>query len=162
MISRKTGFLTAQLIFLFSLLLCSCDDNSLYDESRDINGGTWDIKQNLSFDFVVPDTISKYNFYFNVRTNDTYPFSNIYVFFRTTFPNGKMGVDTVEFPLADATGHWYGKGQGDIHDCRLIFKKGVRFPLIGKYHIDVQQAMRMEQLLGVLNAGLRIEREEKK
>jgi gliding motility-associated lipoprotein GldH len=146
----------------FALLsLTSCDKTRLYDENRDVKDGVWDMNQHLVFDFDVPDTVTKYNFYFNVRNTDDYPYSNIYVFFRTTFPNGKSGIDTVEFPLADENGRWYGKGQGDVHDCRLVFKQNVRFPLAGKYHMEVEQAMRMEQLPGILNAGIRIERAEK-
>lgn len=144
----------------FLLLLTACDSTGLYDESRDIEGGEWDISERLAFDFEVPDTLTKYNFYFNIRNTDDYPYSNIYVFFRTTFPDGKTAVDTVELPLADANGRWYGKGQGDVHDCRLVFRQGVRFPAAGKYHMEVEQAMRMEALPGVINAGIRIERAE--
>jgi gliding motility-associated lipoprotein GldH len=150
------------LLFFLPLLFSSCDDNGLYDQNRDIKDGVWDIKQHLVFDFDVPDSVTKYNFYFNVRNTDEYPYSNIYVFFKTTFPNGKTGVDTVEFPLADENGRWYGKGQGDVHDCRLVFRQNVRFPLAGKYHMEIEQAMRMEQLPGVLNAGIRIEKAEGK
>lgn len=138
----------------------SCDGTRLYEENREVNGGVWDMKQKLAFDFEIPDTTTKYNFYFNVRNTDEYPYSNLYVFFHTSFPNGKMGNDTIEFPLADEQGRWYGKGQGDVHDCRLIFRKGVRFPLAGKYHMEIEQAMRMEQLPGVIDAGIRIERAE--
>ncbi len=145
---------------IFLLLLTACDSTGLYDESRDIEGGEWDISERLAFDFEVPDTVTKYNFYFNIRNTDDYPYSNIYVFFRTTFPDGKIAVDTVEFPLADPSGRWYGKGQGDVHDCRLVFRQGVRFPVAGKYHMEVEQAMRMEALPGVINAGIRIERAE--
>lgn len=145
---------------IFLLLLTACDSTGLYDESRDIEGGEWDISERLAFDFDVPDTVTKYNFYFNIRNTDDYPYSNIYVFFRTTFPDGKIAVDTVEFPLADPSGRWYGKGQGDVHDCRLVFRQGVRFPVAGKYHMEVEQAMRMEALPGVINAGIRIERAE--
>jgi gliding motility-associated lipoprotein GldH len=154
--------------FIFAGLLLalasfsSCDDNRLYEENRDVKEGVWDINDRLFFDFDVPDSVTKYNFYFNIRNTDDYPYSNIYVFFKTTFPNGKTSVDTVEFPLADENGRWYGKGQGDVHDCRLVFKQGVRFPLAGKYHLEVEQAMRMEKLPGVLNAGIRIERAETK
>lgn len=163
-LARRSFFSAVGLLLFFLplFLFSSCDDNRLYDENRDINDGVWDIKDKLTFDFEIPDTITKYNFYFNVRNSDDYPYSNIYVFFKTSFPNGKSSVDTVEFPLADDNGRWYGKGQGDVHDCRLVFRQGVRFPLAGKYHMEVEQAMRMEQLPGVLNAGIRIERVEKK
>ncbi|MDQ3110230.1 MAG: gliding motility lipoprotein GldH [Bacteroidota bacterium] len=157
---RSRFFIFAGLI-LALVSFSSCEDNSLYDENRDINEGVWDMNQKLSFDFDVPDTVTKYNLYFNIRNTDDYQFRNIYVFFKTTFPNGKTSVDTVEFPLADPVdGRWYGKGQGDVHDCRLVFRQGVRFALPGNYHMEVEQAMRMEQLPGVLSAGIRIERAE--
>jgi len=131
------------LLFIIASAFISCDDKMMYEENREIKDNTWDMKNQLSFDFDVPDTNTKYNFYFH-----------------TKFPNGKMGNDTVEFPLADDQGHWYGKGQGDLYDCRLIFRQGVRFPLAGKYHMDIEQAMRMEQLPGIQSAGIRIERAE--
>jgi gliding motility-associated lipoprotein GldH len=162
MILRRISVLLPLSLFLLPLFFVACDDTRMYDENRDIKDGVWDMKQHLVFDFDVPDTTTKYNFYFNVRNNDDYPYSNIYVFFETKFPNGKSGRDTVEFPLADENGRWYGKGQGDVHDCRLVFKKNVRFPLAGRYHMEVEQAMRMEELPGILNAGIRIERAEKK
>ena len=146
--------------FLLAVTFVACDKASLFDENRDIKGDGWNIKDRLVFDFEVPDTVTKYNFYFNIRNTDEYQFSNIYVFMHTQFPNGKMGNDTIELPLMDETGHWLGKGQGDVHDCRLIFRQGVRFPLKGKYHIEVEQGMRMETLPGIINAGLRIERSE--
>lgn len=145
----------------FALTLVSCDDAVLYEKNEDIKNGSWNMKQQLGFDFEVPDTTTRYNFYFNIRNTDEYPFSNIYVFFHTKFPNGKMGNDTIEFPLMDEnTGQWKGKGQGDIHDCRLIFRQNARFPVAGKYHMDVEQAMRMEELPGIMNAGIRIEKIE--
>ena len=155
-------FFSCILLLLPVAFFSSCDDNRMYDENRDIKDGVWDINNHLTFDFDVPDTTTKYNFYLNIRNTDDYPYSNIYVFFKTTYPNGKMGNDTVEFPLADETGRWYGKGQGDVHDCRLVFRQGVRFPLSGKYHMEIIQAMRMEQLPGVMNAGIRIEKVEVK
>lgn len=151
--------------YIFVLLLIaggfiSCDTNRVYEENRDVEGFMWSVGKPLSFDFEIPDTVTKYNFYFNIRNTDDYPYNNIYVFFHTRFPNGKTGTDTVAFPLADPNGRWYGKGQGDIHDCQLIFKKGVRFPVAGKYHMDIEQAMRMAELPGVMNAGIRIEKAE--
>jgi gliding motility-associated lipoprotein GldH len=147
------------LIPLFLLLaLNSCDDAVFYEENRDITDGSWKQKQRISFDFEIPDTNTHYNFYFNVRNTDEYLFRNLYVFMHTKFPNERMGHDTIEFPLADERGHWYGKGQGDIHDCRLIFKKNVRFPVAGKYHMEIEQGMRSEELPGLIDAGIRIER----
>ena len=145
-------------LVLLTLLFSSCDSNRLYEENRDIKDGVWNVKDRLEFEVDVPDSVTPYNFYFNIRNTEDYPWSNIYVFMHTVFPNGKIGVDTVEFPLADQDGRWYGKGQGDIHDCQLVFKKGVRFPYPGKYKIALEHAMRVSELPGVVSAGIRIER----
>lgn len=147
-------------IIPFISLIASCDPNRFYEDNREITGGVWDMNQRLSFDIEVPDTTAKYNLYFNVRNTDDYPFSNLYVFAHIDFPNGKKGVDTVELPLTNPDGSWIGTGQGDVHDCQLIFRKDVRFPVAGKYHMEVEQAMRMEKLPGIKDFGVRIERAE--
>lgn len=145
---------------LFVVALMGCDKNRFYEANTEIENGTWDMKQRVAFDFDVPDTIQKYNFYINIRNSDDYPFSNLYVFSHIDFPNGKHGVDTIELPLTNPDGSWIGNGQGDMHDCQLVFRKNVRFPVAGKYHMEIEQAMRMEKLPGVKDVGIRIERAE--
>jgi gliding motility-associated lipoprotein GldH len=145
---------------VLSLVFAGCDSNRLFEENKEITNDTWDMNQRVSFEFDVPDTITKYNLYFNVRNTDDYPFSNLYIFSHISFPNGKTGVDTVELPLTNPDGSWIGNGQGDIHDCQLIFRKGVRFPVAGEYRIELEQAMRMEKLPGIKDVGIRIERAE--
>jgi gliding motility-associated lipoprotein GldH len=139
--------------------MMSCDQSRVYEENQEINAGIWDMKQKPVFEFDIPDTVTRYNLYFNMRHTDTYYYSNMYVFFHTTMPNGKISTDTVEFQLADpTTGQWLGKGQSTIHDCQMCFRRGMRFPVAGHYSLSIEQAMRMEQLPGVVDAGLRIER----
>jgi gliding motility-associated lipoprotein GldH len=145
---------------LLAIVLTGCDPNRLFEENKEITDGVWDMNQRVSFDFEVPDTTTKYNLYFNVRNTDDYPFSNLYIFSHIDFPNGKKGVDTVELPLTNPDGSWIGSGQGEIHDCQLIFRKNVRFPVAGKYHMEIEQAMRMEKLPGVRDVGIRIEKAE--
>jgi len=149
-------------VFLFSflalVLLASCDDNRLYEENRELKDHAWTERDTLRFEFTVIDTASPYNFYFNLRNADDYPYSNIYVFMNTTFPNGKFRRDTVEFVLADQAGRWMGKGQGSLWDNQLLFRKAMRFPLTGKYKIEINQAMRRQSLPGISDAGIRIEK----
>lgn len=148
------------IVIVISFLFAACDSNRMFEQNQEVVNGTWDINQRVVFDFDVPDTTTKYNFYFNVRNTDDYPFSNLYVFSHIVFPNGKLGTDTIELPLTNPDGSWVGNGQGDIHDCQLIFRKDVRFPVAGHYHMEVEQAMRMEQLPGIKDVGIRIERAE--
>lgn len=153
---KPIGFLIASLVVIIAIT--GCDSNRVFESNQEIKGGTWDMKQQPEFGFDIPDTLTRYNLYFNLRHTQDYYYSNIYVFFHTTLPNGKISTDTVEFQLADpTTGQWLGKGQSDILDCQMQFRKGMRFPVPGHYTLRIEQAMRMEQLPGVIDAGLRIE-----
>jgi gliding motility-associated lipoprotein GldH len=140
----------------------SCKGNCLFNENREMKGSSWNVSDHLIFDFNIADTLAKYNFYFNISCTDDYPFSNLYIFFRTKFPNGKMQIDTAEFALSDETGNWYGTTPGKEHQLKLIFRKGIKFPFTGKYHMEMEQAMRMTDLPGINTVGLRIEKAEMK
>ena len=63
--------------------------------------------------------------------------------------------------LADEKGAWQGSGIGDIWDNQLPIKKGVKFPLKGTYKFDFFHGMRFDDLPGIMEVGLRIEKEEK-
>ncbi len=149
------GFFLACLV---SISLVSCDNSRFFEENKKIKDATWDTDNKLVFLVNVDDTLNGYDFYINLRQASTYPYSNIYFFVDTWFPNGKSARDTVECILADEKGNWLGKGLGDIKDNRILFKRGVRFPLKGNYVFVFQQAMRVEKLPSILDVGLRIEK----
>ena len=96
----------------------------------------------------------------NIRHAEGYPFSNLYVFLKTKFPNGKFAQDTLELILQSPDGKWQGSGLGDIWDNQIMFKRGIRFPLKGKYEFSIQQASRQPVLPMVMEVGMRIEKSE--
>jgi gliding motility-associated lipoprotein GldH len=133
----------------------------VFEENKKIKGSKWDAKDKLVFLTNIQDTLNGYDFFINLRQAATYPYSNIFFFVDTWFPNGKTARDTVECVLADDKGNWFGRGLGDIKENKILFKKGVRFPLKGNYVFVFQQAMRVEQLPSVLDVGLRIEKTDR-
>lgn len=135
----------------------SCDDNAVFEQTTGIPEATWSSDHKLSFDFTIDDTLTNHNFYINVRNSGDYPYSNLYLFVVTEFPNGKSAKDTVECILADNTGRWLGTGLGDLVDHQIMFKYQRRFPLMGDYKMELQHAMRMDPLEGISDAGVRIE-----
>jgi gliding motility-associated lipoprotein GldH len=156
---KKTHLLSA--VFALLLLLAGCDSARVFEENREMENSSWNMNQKLNFEFDIPDTQTPYNLYFNLRHTDDYPFANIYVFFHTTVPGGEISTDTVEFQLANPqTGAWLGKGQGELHDCQMRFRTGMKFTKAGHYKLEIEQAMRSEQLDGIKDAGFRIERAE--
>ncbi len=114
----------------------------------------------VRLDAEITDTVSLHNIYVNIRNAGGYQFSNLYLFLTTHTPKDQESRDTVELTLADDHGRWLGNGSGDIWDNRILFKRKFRFPEAGMYHFELQQAMRVNPLPQILDAGLRIEKVE--
>jgi len=64
----------------------------------------------------------------------------------------------MECILADANGKWLGNGLGDIWDNKILFKQNVKFPKRGLYQFTLNQAMRLDSLPMIMDAGLSIEK----
>ena len=139
-----------------SMCLCSCDNDVVFEQNQSIAGAMWAAKSPVNFEFDIQDTVRLHNFYINLRNGEEYPYSNLYLFVETEFPNGKKSIDTLNCPLADASGHWYGHGLGDIYDNRIIFRERKQFPLSGRYKMSIHQAMRTDQLNGIYDVGFRL------
>lgn len=147
--------------FLFQILiLSSCDSARVFEENINIPESGWNSNNKIKFDVDIIDPSAPANFYINVRNADGYPYNNLFLFVKTTFPNGKISNDTLECLLADDKGKWIGKGLGDIYDNQIPFKRNVRFPLAGKYSFEIEQGMRIENIPLILDIGLRIEKAE--
>ncbi len=116
------------------------------------------LKNIPEFRIPVNDTINSNNIHFTIRTGSSYPYRNIYLFVTTTSPDGKSITDTLQYNLADEKGNWYGKGFGDIHELNLPYKSNVFFPVKGTYQFKIQHGMRIEDLKGVYDFGIRVEK----
>jgi gliding motility-associated lipoprotein GldH len=139
-------------------MLCSCNSNLVFTDSYVIPEKTWTLKDIAVFKVPVTDTVNSNNVSFTIRSGSSYPFRNIYLFVTTISPDGKSISDTLQYNLADEKGKWYGKGIGDIHSLRLPYKSNVFFPVKGTYQFKIQHGMRIEDLKGVYDFGLRIEK----
>ena len=146
------------LILASFILLSSCNSNVVYTDSLPMAAKIWELMNVSSFRVPINDTINSNNVNFTIRTGSSYPFRNIYLFVSTTSPDNKTITDTLEYYLADEKGKWYGKGFGDIHELNLPYKSNVFFPLKGTYLFKIQHGMRIEDLKGVYDFGLRIEK----
>jgi len=153
---RKTGRYPAVIILLLLVLLPSCNSDVIFTDSTVMPGKTWKLMNIPSFSFTVSDTLNSNNVVFTIRTGTSYPFQNIFLFVNTTSPDGKSITDTLQYNLADEKGKWYGKGFGDIHELVLPYKSNVYFPLKGTYQFKIQHGMRVQDLTGVYDFGLRI------
>lgn len=148
------------LTLFVGLALSSCDAKRIYEENTEIPQGIWNNKNLLRYTVDIKDTLSPHSIYINVRNTGAYPYSNLYLFLETQFPDKVVSRDTIECILADNSGHWLGNGSGDIWDNRILFKSGVRFRKPGTYVFSLEQAMRVENLPMIMDVGMRIEKQE--
>jgi gliding motility-associated lipoprotein GldH len=146
------------LIMTFLLLLLSCKSRVIYTNSMAMAQETWKLIDVSDFKVLITDTVNSNNVFFTIRNGSSYPFRNIFLFVTTTSPDGKKITDTLQYNLADEKGKWFGKGFGDIHELNLPYKSNVFFPMKGSYEFKIQHGMRVENLKGVYDFGLRIEK----
>jgi gliding motility-associated lipoprotein GldH len=144
------------------LLLMGCADHVVHQDTMAIPGGAWHRDQVPEFAFEVTDTVSKHDLFIDIRHTGDYPFSDLFLFVDLHGPGDRHLRDTVECLLADPTGRWYGRGLGfifaDRYQAHVLYKLGNRFPTAGRYTMRLEQAMRTEELPGILDVGISVER----
>jgi gliding motility-associated lipoprotein GldH len=146
------------LILSSLILLTSCNSNIVFTGSHDMTENTWKLMDTPEFEVPISDTLTRNNVFFTIRTGSSYPFRNIYLFVTTTSPDGKKLTDTLQYNLADDKGKRFGKGFGDIRELNLPYKSNVFFPVKGTYQFKIQHGMRIEDLKGVYDLGIKIEK----
>ena len=152
-------------IIIVSLVTLSCNDDAVFDIYKPISKTQWHKDSIISFTFNPIDTISTNNVYINLRNNNDYQYSNLFLIVGIDFPNNFSVVDTLEYEMADAEGKFLGSGFTDLKENKLEYKSNVVFPSMGTYTFSVQHAMRksgdiegIPLLEGITDVGLRIEK----
>lgn len=147
------------LIFIFSVILfSSCDSKRLFDENKDLPSQGWYYKNKLVFDVNVTDTNSLYNLFVNLRVAADYPFANIFVNMHSESPSKLYATEEQQIRLADENGQWLGNGLGDLYDYQVPVKNGFKFHELGIYRFELQHNMRVDTLMHVMAAGIRLEK----
>lgn len=146
------------IVLFCSVLQFSCGKTALFDDNLAIRNEIWTPDNNALFRVEVKDTTKTYKFFVNVRHTVEYRFSNLYVFLNTKFPNGNISRDTIECVLAAPDGKWLGKGFGELRQNQILLNAALRFPLKGEYVFEIEQGMRVKELAGITDIGIRIEK----
>lgn len=163
-IIRKSSFF----LILICVGLMSCESNkTVYQTYKTLENGAWGADDAVTFDFQINDTISKNNLYINLRNNNSYGYSNLYLITDLDFPDGRKIVDTLQYRMTDNEGNFLGSGFSEIKENKLFYKEEKVFPVSGAYRFSVRQAMRkngavdqIKELKGITDVGFKIEKIE--
>lgn len=154
------------LIAILSLVCCfSCSDGLLLSEYKSTDSGRWSKDEPVEFTFSAPDTTGLHHVFINIRNDETYPYSNLFLIAELSFPDGKTIRDTLEYEMALPDGQWLGKGYGSIKENKLWYKENIVFPVNGVYTLQLSHAMRKNgsvsgivDLQGITDVGFEIEK----
>jgi gliding motility-associated lipoprotein GldH len=146
---------------------CSVDPSVVMDEFRNQPDKIWEWKEVQSFDFDITDGNSYYDVSVQARITAQFAYSNLWMVYRLGSPDslsgsalgnlGSKSAGSKQFDavLADETGRWLGEGQGNLRVYSFpVIQRAVLKP--GKYRFLLKQNVRVDQLFGVSDIGLRV------
>ncbi len=155
------------LLTLFLLVICciSCNQSLVFSEFVALENGVRQRQDTISFAFSELDSTTQHDLFLNIRNDNNYEFSNLFLILELEAPDGKITVDTLEYEMALPDGSWLGEGSGSVKENKLWYKENVSFSESGVYTLNVRHAMRkngavegIERLIGVTDIGLQIEK----
>jgi gliding motility-associated lipoprotein GldH len=138
-------------------LLASCTNNSIYRQNKQISDNGWHKDSIVQFAANITDTVKPFDIYISTRNTNAYPRQNLFLFVKTTSPQGNFVVDTINILLADDYGQWTGKRISRIWENRFLFRKNVKFANKGNYKFAITQGMRYDVLEGISDVAVNIE-----
>ena len=152
------------LVFILIFILMSCNGNIVKSEYKSTISGDWSKDNAIAFTFSEIDTTRAHNIFINIRNDESYMYSNLFLITEFSFPNGKTVKDTLEYKMALPDGQWLGKGYGTIKESKLWYKENIVFPSSGIYTLQINHAMRKNgnvdgifRLEGITDVGYQIE-----
>ena len=152
---KNNFFKSIALMLVITFLSCN-RENIVFNEFRDLPNSNWSYLDTLNFDVSIADTLNYFDVDLQLRTSTDYKWSNMYLYAEIDFPNGKSRSDTFQLFITDKKGHWNGEKSGLLVNFQYSLYRKIKFPIKGKYHFKLNQAMRDTILENILSLGFKI------
>ena len=150
-------------LFILGVIVISCNTNVIRSEYKSISGAVWNKNDVAEFTFSKMDSLQEYDVFINVRNDQNFPYSNLFLIASLNTPEGEIVQDTLEFTMAMPDGTWLGKGSGSLKENKLWYKENIVFPTSGVYTLQLSHAMRKNGnisgvvgLEGITDVGIEI------
>lgn len=140
------------------LLMAACDDQRTFDRYVPVESQTWDSAEEVCFD-VPRQAEGTYTMTLGLRQTTAYPYTNIAVAVETTvLPRHTVRRDTVRCTMNDGVGRPMGQHGVSVSErnagiCAFHLQQG------DSLHIAVRHLMQRQDLPGVSDVGIRLEKE---
>ena len=155
------SFIYLLLTFATSVLVGACSKGSrVFHAYRPVPEQDWSKQDTLSFTLSVPDSFTRYRLSVEVRNLGNYPYRNLPLRISST-PAGAVTCDTLQLLLADAHGHWLGKGWGALY--QTAFPAGyLCIDSAGTYQLHITHSLSDSLVKGICDVGIRLESLQKR
>lgn len=157
--------------FIFLLLLAACQPSPQYQKQVTLPAKGWAYTNEPEFRVQIKDTSAAYQMFFLIRHTNAYPFSNIWLKFKTRQPGDSvfqeqrfevtLASPTAVLPDGSLSGAWLGRGMGELWEQRMALnnvQQPVYFSRPGEYVFKISQDMRVNPLPEIIQVGLRLEK----
>ncbi|MFT4522143.1 MAG: gliding motility-associated lipoprotein GldH [Bacteroidia bacterium] len=152
--SRKLLFLT---LFSAIVYFSACNSAILIHTTEEVPNGIWTVSDTLSSSFVVTDTFHVHNIWINTRLSQEYAFSNLYLSYTLLGPGGMNISEVTDFQVTNKAGKWLGSGFAELHSYSFPIFENLPLKTMGTYRVNVVQHMRVDDLAGVKDRGIKVE-----
>lgn len=143
-------------ICLFFLAV-SCGEVPHYEKVYSFENRVWAQDVKLSYPVEVTDINAKYNFTLSLRVSTDYKYNNLWVFLKTTSPDGTEAREPFEIKITNPDGSWVGNRTGSVVETPLVFKER-QLPLAGTYTFVLEQGITTSTVDNVLDLGFKVEK----
>lgn len=140
-----------------ALFMVSCTGGHTYNDCHNVDESGWNKDSIVTFTPAITDTITKFDILVTVRHTSSYQYQNFWMFVNVTSPEGLVAKDTIECYLADNRGRFLGSGIS-VYEMPVLISQNIRLEKSGEYKFEVIQGMRDENLTGVRNICLTIDK----
>ena len=146
-------------LLLITYIISSCTTIELYEKTIVIPKNKWNSSFKPEFNFTIKDTSTLYQVFFVIRHNEKYNYNNIWVKLYSQPPGDTLHNATYELLLATNEKGWLTSGMDDIYEHRIKLTDEIRLKS-GNYKFIIENIMREDPLLNVMNVGLRVEKKK--
>lgn len=143
-------------ILFGTVLFSSCEKAPTFEKSYTFEKKEWDQKVKPAFTLDIKDTVNEYDFVLTVRTTTDYKYSNLWIYWNTTTPDGEKAREPFEVKITNPDGSWIGKKTGTIVENSLYFKRR-KMPLKGKYVFVLEQGITSSKIDEILDVSLLVQ-----
>ena len=150
---------TSYILLITSYLLGSCTTIDLYEKTVSIPKNSWKSEYKPEFSFTIKDTAALYQVYFIIRHNEKYNYNNIWINLYSQSPGDTLHKAGYELQLATNEKGWLASGMDDIYEHRIKLTDDIRLKA-GTYKFIIENIMREDPLMNVMNVGLRLEKKK--